>query len=274
VSKITQRQCSFLSNLKRNTYDFKSKNLSLLLKRVQGLKVSSRLISRALRKANLAPSIQGHTKEALQDEIKSTFQEYYKAKGDARTLRDTYMEMLAASLAKAGDGNQESILKALRQRERQRNSARKIHFIQGKLRTGSTTMITTTDSKGSRIDITDKAEMEKAILASNHEKFSQSFHTPFYQDPLKREFGFKGLTVAAQATLAGVYDSNYPISQSVLDVIAQWEIPEAVRSLGPLKIALSVEQYKSFWNKANENVSCYPSALSFSTMNSFDDDIA
>lgn len=97
-------------------------------------------------------------------------------------------------------------------------------------------MITTTDSKGSRIDITDKAEMEKAILASNHEKFSQSFHTPFYQDPLKREFGFKGLTVAAQATLAGVYDSNYPISQSVLDVIAQWEYQRPFVALVLLKL--------------------------------------
>jgi hypothetical protein len=37
-----------------------------------------------------------------------------------------------------------------------------------------------------------------------------------------------------------------------------------------------MEQYRKFWNKANENISCYPSALSFSTMKaaSFDKDIA
>jgi len=29
---------------------------------------------------------------------------------------------------------------------------------------------------------------------------------------------------------------------------------------------LPLEQYRSFWLKANENISCYPSALSFSTM--------
>jgi hypothetical protein len=82
-------------------------------------------------------------------------------------------------------------------------------------------MVTYIDSYGKRINITNKLEIEQAILNSNRKKFSQSFHTPFYKDPLHREFGFKGLTSATQATLAGVYESNDDLPQEVLDVIAK-----------------------------------------------------
>ncbi len=85
-------------------------------------------------------------------------------------------------------------------------------------------MVTTLDSSGNRIDITNKKEIELAILESNKAKFLQASHTPFYLPPLKDEFGFKGLTTAAQATLAGLYDSNLDIDEKILNVIAQWQI--------------------------------------------------
>jgi len=66
--------------------------------------------------------------------------------------------------------------------------------------------------------------------------------------------------------LAGVYDSNHDLDQRILDIIAQWQMPDEVKQLGPLKMALSVESYVKYWKKARENTSCYPSALSFSTM--------
>jgi hypothetical protein len=127
-------------------------------------------------------------------------------------------------------------------------------------------MVMVTGPNGEKADITDQQEIERAILDSNKQKFCQSAHTPFYLHPLKDEFGFKGLTSAAQATLAGVYDSNHEIDFRILDLIAQWQIPQAVRDLGPLKMELSLESYVKFWKKAREDTACYPSALSFSTM--------
>jgi hypothetical protein len=70
-------------------------------------------------------------------------------------------------------------------------------------------MVSTTDKEGNKIDITNQLELEKAILENNKQKFSQSSHTPFYQPPLKDEFGFKGLTSTAQAALAGLYESDF-----------------------------------------------------------------
>jgi uncharacterized protein YnzC (UPF0291/DUF896 family) len=58
----------------------------------------------------------------------------------------------------------ESILKALRARESQRQEARYLQYIRGKLRTGSTTMVTLIDPNGNRIDLTDHLEMEQTIL--------------------------------------------------------------------------------------------------------------
>jgi hypothetical protein len=127
-------------------------------------------------------------------------------------------------------------------------------------------MVTTLDSSGNRIDITNKKEIELAILESNKAKFLQSSQTPFYLPPLKDGFGFKGLTTAAQATLAGLYESNLDIDEKILNVIAQWQMPQAVRDLGPINMDLTIDQYTSFWKKAKEDTSCFPSALSFSTM--------
>jgi len=159
---------------------------------------------------------------------------------------------------------------------KQWNTARKLRHIRGKLHTGSTTMVTITDENGQRRGITEKKEIERAIMDNNMAKFLQSSHIPFYQSPLQGRVCFKGLPSASQAVLAGVYDSNYDVNPAVLDVIAQWQLPSSVRNIGPQKLLLLVEQYKKLWRKAKENTGCYPSAMSFSTMKagSFDDKIA
>jgi hypothetical protein len=46
--------------------------------------------------------------------------------------------------------------------------------------------------------------------------------------------------------------------------------------MGPFKMELTLESYVAYWKKAREETSCYPSALSFSTMKAgaYDKDIA
>jgi hypothetical protein len=69
-------------------------------------------------------------------------------------------------------------------------------------------MITVKHSNNDSIHLTERIHIERAILQNNKAKFSQSFHTPFYQPPLKEEFSVQGTMNAAQAVLAGVYKSN------------------------------------------------------------------
>jgi hypothetical protein len=75
---------------------------SLLLQKAKGSKVSSRLISRTLKKANLPDSY-----------LKEACKAYYVIKGDAANLRHTALDNLAAALAEKGHTDQSKILEAL-----------------------------------------------------------------------------------------------------------------------------------------------------------------
>ncbi len=68
--------------------------------------------------------------------------------------------------------------------------------------------------------------------------------------------------------LSGCYEPPPSLPPEVTDFIAELEMPQSVRALGPQSMAMSVHQYQSFWNKAKENVSCHPGTLSFSTIKS------
>jgi hypothetical protein len=128
----------------------------------------------------------------------------------------------------------------IRHREKQHNSARKIRFLRGKMKSGSTTMVTVNEN-GIQRDLTKKHEIEQAIMLNNMEKYKQSFHTPFMTSPLKEEFGFKGLTTAAQAVLGGVYEPSTSIDKHTKEFIEELEMPQAVRVLGPQKMEIEVE---------------------------------
>jgi len=147
------------------------------------------MIAWTLTQLNIPAEVRGYDEATLQERLKSAYQEYYKIKGNAKELRHTALENLAEAIAASGNTSQEKALKALREREAQRNKARKIRYLRGKIHSGSTTMVTTQDEQGNKVELTNQKDMEKAILESNHKKFLQSAHTPFHQSPLKEEFG-------------------------------------------------------------------------------------
>jgi len=108
--------------------------------------------------------------------------------------------------------------------------------------------------------------MEAAILNNNSEKFSQSFHSPFYNPPLSKEFGYQSLTPSAQAVLDSFYDPPPNTSTNVTDLLQELNKPPGIKELGNTDPCIPLASYQAFWHKANEQVSCYPSSLSFSTM--------
>jgi len=239
---------------------------SLLLKKASGGKVSSRLLQRTLIKVQFPPNYRGMPRTEIEDHLKAAYQNYYQKKGEATSLRQTHLENLAEAMSERGAGDKEKVIYSLIAREKQRASARRIRYLRGKQRSGGTTMVIVTDADGNQIDITDRAGLESAILRNNQEKFTQSVNTPFYSFPLKHEFGFQGVTAATQTILAGVYDSNYPLDQYILDVFQQWEMPNSIKEIRPPAMNISLESYRRFWKRANENISCFPSSLTFSTM--------
>lgn len=129
---------------------------SLLLQTAKGGIVSSRLIARTLKKVQLPSAVRGYSIEKVNDNLKLAYKEYHVVKGDAAELRRTALDNLAKAIAEKDNSTQVKALKDLRRREAQRASAKKIRFIQGKLRTGSTTMVTIIDSQGQCRELSDK----------------------------------------------------------------------------------------------------------------------
>jgi hypothetical protein len=103
-------------------------------------------------------------------------------------------------------------------------------------------------------------------MKNNEEKYKQSHHMPFFQFPLMKDFEFKGLTMSAQAVLAGVYESNHEIDPYVKELLPHLQMPENVRESGQQSMTITIEGYKKYWQKAKEKTCCYPGPLSFSTM--------
>ncbi len=223
---------------------------SLLQKKAKGMRISSRYLSRMLRKASIPIAARTASLESMEDRLKSAYQEYYSIKKNDKATRDTFQDNLAEALAAEGNLKKATVQKVLKHREKQRATARKIKFLRGKLKTGSTMMVSVQSADGSSQDITSKFEMEQAIMMNNQEKYKQSFHTPFMQPSLRSDFGFKGLTTASLAVLGGVYEPDENIDEYTKAFLEELVTPQAVRDLGTQTMELSLEIYISFWKKS------------------------
>jgi hypothetical protein len=238
---------------------------TLLHCKAEGRKVSSRLLSRAIHKANLTPAVHALSIADLKVQLQEIYKQYYTIKKNHVAHRHTHLEELAQALAEENNNDKATTLLQLRVREQQRTVARKIHYLQGQLTRSSTTLVTVESPDGGLHDISKPREKEKAIMKNNEKKFQQSHHRPMYKPPLKYDLGFKGTSSSAAAVLAREYDlSETP--QNKASLLAALQMPNAVRMLGPIQMPLSIEDYRSFWRTARENTSGFPDTLSFSTM--------
>jgi hypothetical protein len=89
-------------------------------------------------------------------------------------------------MAAQGNLQKETIIKQLHLREQQRNTARRIKHLRGRLTHTATTTVTIKDKSGVNIDISDKKEMEKAIINTNKKKNPTIFSDRLLQISLQQ----------------------------------------------------------------------------------------
>jgi hypothetical protein len=242
---------------------------TLLLRRSSGHKVSSRLITRVLKKAKVPTTSRGHSEQDCRAKLKEAHRSYYSLRKSAPGLRATYLDSVAEAWAIKGNQPKEKIIKTLKHREQIRASHKKIKFLRGKLARNTITMVTLMDDNLNLTDLTSKADIEKAILAENASKFQQSFHSPFYTAPLSNDFGYKALTPAANQVLLGVYNPPPNRDKTLKCYIEQLAFPPnwQHQQRQPLQhYSISLEEHKQFWRNAREETACFPCALSFAKM--------
>jgi hypothetical protein len=248
---------------------------SLLLRHKKGLHISSRKLERTMKKAVIPLSRKSDLQLIIKDELSIAYKKYYTLKKDAAQLRETHLENLASAIATQGNLKKSNILKQLRTREAQRSTARKIKYLRGKLIRNSTTMVSIKQNNGTSVDITDKRQMEKAIISSNKKKFQQSFGTPFYKHPYNQLFGYQGLTTASQQVLNGNFTPPINASTYMKDFLSHLATPQVIKN-NPNNMSLTTKTFVNFWRKAKENTSCFPSEITFATLkaSSYDDTLA
>jgi hypothetical protein len=243
----------------------KIEGLSLLLKYKKGQQISSRKLLRTLKKAGIPPASKGDTLYNIQEQLKEATKEYYSIKKSSSELRENHLERLATTIAYKGDHKKETILKQLRLREAQRNTARKIKYLRGKLDRNSTVMVSVPLPDGTTHDITEKRQMEKAIIASNKRKFQQSFSTPFYNHPFNNLFGYLGITKSSQQALEGTFIPPANTTDHMKTFLTHMAMPTVIRE-NPNNMEMTFASFSRYWRKAKENISCFPSEFCFATL--------
>lgn len=157
--------------------------LSLLIKKKKGLKTSSRLLKRTLKKAGLDIQNRGMGLEYLQDQLHIAYKYYYSVKSRHSELRGTYLDELAEAIALQDNIPKATVIKNIKTREEQTRKARKIRHVRGKLAMGSTTMVTIQLPSGEWQDILDKPSIEEAIMKEINQNTNNHFILHFF-DPL------------------------------------------------------------------------------------------
>jgi hypothetical protein len=134
---------------------------SLLLKKKKGMKISSRMLQRSLKKAGI--DSQNRTMEIvyLEEQLIQAHRYCYAVKGNHGELCSSALDSLAEAIVQQDGIQKASAIKALKLREAQRRTARKIKYIRGKLAMGSTTMVTIQLPNGETLDVVDKLAIEQ-----------------------------------------------------------------------------------------------------------------
>jgi hypothetical protein len=90
--------------------------------------------------------------------------------------------------------------------ERQRQQARNVKRMNGKLNKGRVTQVFYTDTEGQCVICNSQATMVRACITENEAHFSQTENTPPMTAPLFADLGKHDETEEAQAILAGLYE--------------------------------------------------------------------
>jgi hypothetical protein len=235
----------------------------LLLRKAEGKKVSSRLLQRVLKKAEIPPTARGSTPQTCKENLKASHHSYFSLRKSAPAMRAKHLQSLASAWAEHGNNTKEKMLRLLQHREQIKSAHQKIKLLRGKLERNSTTMVTVPTGAGDTFDLTKKCDIERAILKENAAKFQQFCNSLFYSTPLASDFGSKALTPVANQVLLGVYSPPPEVDTSVAQYITQLAFPTAMKT-NPLhktkKFILSLDDHIRFWKGAKETTSCFPCA--------------
>ena len=233
-----------------------------MLKKRLGRKVSNRKLLCLLLTSNITNAF-SRTIPQLEDAVDLAFKEYKKARTNAVSWRDEFLETLATAKAQANGTDQGSVLKQLRLLKQQRTTAHNVKRMQGKLERTATIQIYVNTDEGRQV-VTDQRGIEAACIMENESRFSQSEDTPPMAYPLVKDLGYLADTPEADMILAGTYQPPDGTDRFTCLLLKELYMPDNIKRFPMERSTVTPSINQQAWKKQKETISSEPNGLSFS----------
>ena len=181
---------------------------------------------------------------------------YRKIKKKSKSLRATYLESLAEALAEAKNTKKTSQIRDLINREKLRETYRKIKIARGGANSNQNFSSVTVRNQltGEQVIYTKKSQIEEQIIKSNRNKFMQTKgQCPLMKGTFREALGTRADTSDAEKVITGEYVPPSRCRKSVKDFLSACKKPEGFKS--SIDHHLSLEQYRKKWAIAKERTS-------------------
>jgi hypothetical protein len=238
----------------------KIKAWQLVLRKCRGAKFDSKYMKRVLQAADIA-DISLITEDDASENLKAVRRNYKQVKRDAASIRSSWLEEVATARLSEGNLSIAQEIRNLTSRERQQQDARTIRNSLSISILKALCSIEVPANDGSWVEMSEHADIERALHAELASWFNQAATTPFCQNPLRTEMGSCSTTAAAKEILSRRYMSNN-INNWAAQLIPflKQEIP----TTGPTYC--SIQQHIAGWKRVKERKSAGPSGITIPHM--------
>ena len=223
-----------------------------LRKRCQGLHCDLRRVLRLMRRLDIEDEF--YPIEIVQAKLDEAWDTYRVVRKDSKSIRQDFVDGLADAQAEAQNIPKETALKNIQHREAQRDSAQTVRYVLHKMHGGGTSMVIITRN-GVMVELTSKAEIERALLLENESKYHQTEgYSQLLSGALLEDIGLLGDGPYVRNILNGSYiipDSANPGTRMYLSSLL---IPPGTNRT---RKKHTIEDFKLGWKKMKERTSSH-----------------
>ena len=235
----------------------------LVGRKLDGYRVSSRLLSRRRKMAGIQEPIAHLTKEDVHRRQKQAHQKWKAQKQKASKLRTSFLEERVTELISQGKLSRAKALQILHHRETLRRAYRRISQATKDPKGRGLQQVIGPGPNNERVHYTDERQMVNCCMRANKAKYLQSEPTPFLQEPLLSMCGYDGLAPGAQTILKGHYKPQHRVHHLTNAYIQQLPTPSHLPNWSHRHLYISTASHQQAWRKAKERTSSSPSGLHF-----------
>ncbi len=226
----------------------KIKYITNTISRLKGNNVHARTLIRQSNQLNY--STEGKSIQELNQELKMAYKTYNTTKKQHKQLRKNFLLDLADALAERGKAKKSTIVRNLIKLEDQREMFRKLKYITKNDSNLGTTFITIKNDDGTKTDLTEKREIEEALIRENRQKYHQTENTnPFFREPLRSDLGDLADGPRVQDVIQGTYQPQGEIDEYTRDFL---EVCKQKHTIPNTNLHRSPAVFRDSWKKMDE----------------------